>query len=558
MVRASSKEIKMTVAAFICPICQTVSLVTQPGVGLQKPTQCSGCDNRKWSDDSINPRLSTILDYQALNIQERPEELPPGQMPRSMRVELIDDIVDSARPGDRVTLTGILTLVPKYGRAGVLNNFETALKANHIQIQGRDDELVELDEEDELMIREMAEDPEVNAKLILSMAPSIWGNEDIKEAVLYLLIGGVAQHYEDVKIRGDINILLVGDPGTAKSQMLGFAKLAAPRGLLTTGRGSSAAGLTAAVVKDASTGGFTLEAGALVLADKGVCCIDEIDKMRDEDRGAIHPAMEQQIVPIAKGGIVATLNARASILAAANPLLGRYNPYKSVRENITLPVTLVTRFDMVFILKDTPDETNDDRLATHLLDMRQSGKSIAKPYDIPTLKKYITAAKQIDPIMTDETKAYLRGFYVRMRQSSVDAGAIAITARQLESLVRMAEARARSFMRGTVIIEDAEAVVLLMQTSLEQVGIDVATGAFDIDTLYTGTPASARQNLNRVLNVIRNLIKHEGGGSIREQDVRQDMFMNHSVNHEDTEKLLTLLKRDGVIYSPKPGSIVLN
>ncbi|MCK4318073.1 minichromosome maintenance protein MCM, partial [Candidatus Bathyarchaeota archaeon] len=353
IVRASSVMPLVVKATFRCSICGEMNHIEQSGQTIQKPQKCLACDNRKGFE--LVPRESVFIDSQNVTIQERPEDLPPGQLPRSIHVEIKDDLVDIARPGDRITLTGFIKLLPRYGRGGELRTFEIQVDASHTEISGREMELMEISPEDEEAILEVANDPWVFQKLMGSMAPSIYGYEHIKESILYLLFGGVLKERPDMRIRGDVNVLLVGDPGTAKSQMLNFASKAAPRGLMTTGRGSTAAGLTAAVVKEGGTGSFVLEAGALVLADKGVCCIDEIDKMRDEDRGAIHPAMEQQVVAIAKGGIVATLNARTSILAAANPSLGRYNPYQTIAQNITLPVTILSRFDLIWILKDQPD-----------------------------------------------------------------------------------------------------------------------------------------------------------------------------------------------------------
>ncbi|HHL41448.1 MAG TPA: minichromosome maintenance protein MCM, partial [Candidatus Bathyarchaeota archaeon] len=465
-----------------------------------------------------------------------------------------DDLVDVARPGDRITLTGFIRILPRYGRGGELRTFDLQIDASFCEVSGRESELLELSVEDEAEILEIAKDPFVHQKLLNSIAPSIYGNDYIKEAVLYLLLGGVGKDLEDVKIRGDINVLLVGDPGTAKSQMLNFAAKVAPRGLMTTGRGSTAAGLTAAVVKEGGTGNFVLEAGALVLADKGVCCIDEMDKMREEDRGAIHPAMEQQIVPIAKGGIVATLNSRCSILAAANPTLGRYNPYQTIAQNITLPVTLLSRFDIIFILRDTPDSTVDGEIAGHILGLHRDLTSSLGPMDIQLMRKYISYAKRIKPRLTDEVIERFQSFYVQMRNASVEGGeasAVSITARQLESLVRLAEARARAHLREEITIEDAEGVLNLMQKSLEQVGIDVTTGQIDIDILYTGKPRSLQNQLQKVLQVIGEM--ERVSGSVKETDLYEALGTDYGINRSEGARLISVLMKDGTIYMPRPG-----
>jgi len=552
IVRASSITPLVLRATFMCPVCGELNHIEQSGQTLQKPQKCLACDNRK--NFELVTRESVFIDNQLVTIQERPEDLPPGQLPRSIHVELKDDLVDVARPGDRITLTGFIKLVPRYGRGGELRTFDINIEASYCEVSGRDSELLELSPEDEAEILEIAKDPFVYQKLLNSIAPSIYGYDHIKESVLYLLLGGVEKDFEDVKIRGDINVLLVGDPGTAKSQMLGFAAKVAPRGLMTTGRGSTAAGLTAAVVKEGGTGNFVLEAGALVLADKGICCIDEIDKMREEDRGAMHPAMEQQIVPIAKGGIVATLNARCSILAAANPTLGRYNPYQTIAQNITLPVTLLSRFDIIFILRDTPDTQMDIEMAGHILRLHRDLTTTAPPLDMALMRKYISYAKRVQPRLTDPVVERFQDFYVKMRNASVEGGeasAVAITARQLESLVRMAESRARAHLRDEVTIEDAEGAINLMQKSLEQVGIDVTTGQIDIDILYSGKPRSLQNQLQKVLQVIGEM--ERVSGSVKETDLYESLNTDFGINRSEAARFLSVLMKDGTIFMPRPG-----
>ncbi|MFB0543327.1 MAG: AAA family ATPase, partial [Candidatus Bathyarchaeia archaeon] len=369
-----------------------------------------------------------------------------------------------------------------------------------------------------------------------------------------LLFGGVTKNLPDVQIRGDINVLFVGDPGTGKSQLLQYTAKTAPRGLYTTGRGSTAAGLTAAVVRETG-GGFVLEAGALVLGDKGVCCIDEIDKMREEDRNAIHPAMEQQVVPIAKGGIVATLNARTSILAAANPALGRYNPYQTIAQNINLPVTILSRFDLIFILRDEPNTESDTRMSEHILALHRGGRApVEPPLNPELLRKYISYTKQLRPVISEEAMGRIKDFYLKMRSASREGGegsAISITPRQLESLVRMAEARARVHLRGEVTAEDAEAVIALMRRSLEQVGIDTTTGEIDIDLIMTGKPKSLQNQLQRILSVLVEM--ERATGLVRDEDLYQRLEEDYNIGRGDAARLIRILLRDGTIYSPRPG-----
>jgi len=553
IVRATAVLPLLIRSAFRCTSCGETILLEQTDQFLRMPSECPSCNRRRGFE--LIPKESVFIDSQRITIQERPEELPPGQLPRQVNIELRDDIVDVARPGDRVSLTGYLGLLRRQGRGGTLRVFDFVIEANSVQVSGREMELLEITSEDEEEIVELSEDPWVHRRILQSIAPSIYGLDHIKEAIMYLLFSGVTKELPDVRIRGDINVLLVGDPGTGKSQLLQYAGRVSPRGLYTTGRGSTAAGLTAAVVREGGTGNFILEAGALVLGDKGICCIDEMDKMRDEDRVAIHPAMEQQVVSIAKGGIVATLNARTSILAAANPTLGRYNPYQTIAQNMNLPVTILSRFDLIFVLRDLPESEKDTRMAEHILRLHMSaGTPITAPIGADLLRKYISYSKRINPVITEEVVESFRDFYVKMRTASIEGGeasAISITARQLESLVRMAEARARVHLREEVTVEDAEAVIALMQRSLEQVGIDVTTGDLDIDILYTGKPRSLQVQLQKVLGVISDMERITG--VVKDDDLFEALMEDHGVGRAEAARLIGVLMRDGTIYSPRPG-----
>jgi len=374
----------------------------------------------------------------------------------------------------------------------------------------------------------------------------------VKEAIIYLLFGGVGKTLPDITIRGELNVLLIGDPGTAKSQILQYVARLAPRGLYTSGRGTTAAGLTAAVIRE-RRGGMTLEAGALVLADKGIACIDEMDKMRPEDRVAIHEAMEQHTVSIAKGGIVATLNARTAILAAANPALGRYEPHRTVAENISLPVTILSRFDLIFVLRDEPNKEADSKMSEHILELHRKGSSPVEP-PIPTdlLRKYISYAKGIKPVLTKEAIQRLKDFYMAMRSASETEGSpVAITARQLESLVRTAEARARLALRKEILAEDAEAAIAIMNRSLEEVGIDVSSSKFDIDLIMTGKPKSLRDKLQTVLSTIMEMQRETG--LVEKIALLDELETKYKIPAGEAERLLGQLLREGTVFEPREG-----
>jgi replicative DNA helicase Mcm len=369
---------------------------------------------------------------------------------------------------------------------------------------------------------------------------------------MYLLFGGVSKTLPDITVRGEMNALLIGDPGTAKSQLLQYVARIAPRGLYTSGRGTTAAGLTAAVIREKG-GSMSLEAGALVLADKGIACIDEMDKMRPEDRVAIHEAMEQHTVSVAKGGIVATLNARTAILAAANPALGRYEPHRTVAENISLPVTILSRFDLIFVLRDVPDKESDEKMLAHILEIHRRGSSpIEVQIEADLMRKYVSYAKTIKPVLSNAAVKRLGDFYLAMRSASEAEGSpVAITARQLESLVRIAEARARVALRKEVSAEDAEAAVAIMKRSLEEVGIDVSSYKMDIDLIMTGKPKSVRDKLHVVLSVLIAMEKETG--IVEKAAFVSELESKHEIPRAETERMIGQLLREGTIYEPREG-----
>jgi replicative DNA helicase Mcm len=554
IVRTSQVKPTIVSAVFRCRKCLETIVQDQEGELIRGPgTHCPFC--KQSTSFELIQEKSKFKNTQEARIQERPEDLPPGQLPRYLDVRLEDDLVDSARPGDRVSVTSIVRAEKQtVGERGKLRTFNIYLDANFIDVVGKETEAVEITTEDEKQILAAAEDPWILRKLIMSLAPSIYGYEDVKEGVLYLLFGGTAKQLPDgINIRGDENVLLIGDPGTAKSQLLQYVSRIAPRGLYTSGRGTTAAGLTAAVLRE-KTGGMILEAGALVLADKGVACIDELDKMRPDDRVAIHEALEQQTVSVAKGGIVATLNARAAVLAAANPALGRYEPHRNVGENINLPVTILSRFDLIFIIKDQPEPDYDARMSEHILSLHKSKVSPeTAPFAPDFLRKYISFAKRIIPVLSQEAVSELRDFYLKMRSKGGAEAAVAITPRQLEALVRISEARARAFLRDLVTVEDAKSAIRIMTVSLSDVGVDVKTGAMDIDVIMTGKPRSLRDSFQRVIETVAEMERETG--TVEETLLVAALIDKEKMEEREARRLIGQLIKEGILYSPKPGRL---
>jgi len=556
VVRATPVRPMVMQGSFKCKRCGTITSIEQTGTFLKAPFECSDPSCRQKGPFAFVQDESTFIDSQDLRLQERPEDLPPGQLPRTLNVKLIGgEIVDVARPGDHVSIVGVVrAFAPSRPGIGKLRTFILQLDANSIEVLGKEPETTLPSPEEEEKILELAKDPWIHRKIISSIAPSIYGYEHIKEAIMYLLFGGVSKSLPDISIRGEMNALLIGDPGTAKSQLLQYVARIAPRGLYTSGRGTTAAGLTAAVIREKG-GSMSLEAGALVLADKGICCIDEMDKMRPEDRVAIHEAMEQHTVSVAKGGIVATLNARTAILAAANPTLGRYEPHRTVAENISLPVTILSRFDLIFVLRDVPNKEADGKMSAHILEIHRRGISpVEAPIGAELMRKYVSYAKTVKPVLGNEALKRLSDFYLAMRAASETEGSpVAITARQLESLVRVAEARARVALKKEVSGEDAEAAITIMKRSLEEVGIDLSSYKVDIDLIMTGKPKSVRDKLHVILSVLMEMEKETG--MVEKAALMSEMESKHKIPRSETDRMIGQLLREGTIYEPREGCL---
>jgi len=533
------------------------------GMSLDKAVKCQS-PKCPYTNLAIVAEESRFIDFQIVRLQELPEDLPPGQLPHYVNVSMKQDLVDYARPGDRIILTGIVRIEQE--RVFGVKQSESALyrlrmDGNNIEFIGgrgikgtRRTEREEISPDEQKIIRTLSKNPDIYDRLIASFAPHIRGHELFKEAILLLIVGSTQRALSDgSKVRGDINVFLVGDPGTAKSEMLKFCARIAPRGLYTSGRGSTAAGLTAAVVRDAS-GIFMLEAGAVVLGDQGLVCIDEFDKMRPEDRSALHEVMEQQSASIAKGGIVATLNARTSILAAANPMFGKYDPFKNLTENVNLPIPLLTRFDLVFVVRDIPSQEKDREIAQHILSQHgTSGTDTTSLIDVDILTKYLAYAKQNDPVLTKQAENKIMEFYLKMRsvEGEDKEKMITITPRQLEGLIRLSTARARILLKNQVEEDDADRAIYLFNEMLKNAGIDVNTGKIDIGVLQ-GRPRSEVSKLATFMEILKSL-EGEPQSPVLEQTFVDELVKSEKFNEEEARNYIRRMVRDATIYESKPG-----
>ncbi|XP_055541347.1 DNA replication licensing factor Mcm2 [Wyeomyia smithii] len=444
-----------------------------------KPGSCPECQSA--GPFSINMEQTLYRNYQKITLQESPGRIPAGRIPRSKDCILLSDLCDQCKPGDEIEVTGIYT----NNYDGSLNTeqgfpvFATVLIANHLVVKDSKQVVASLTDENITMIQKLSKDPRISERIVQSMAPSIYGHEYIKRSLALSLFGGEAKnHGEKHKLRGDINILLCGDPGTAKSQFLKYTEKIAPRAVFTTGQGASAVGLTAYVRRNPTTREWTLEAGALVLADQGICLIDEFDKMNDQDRTSIHEAMEQQSISISKAGIVTSLQARCAVIAAANPIGGRYDPSMTFSENVNLSEPILSRFDILCVVKDEFDPMQDQLLARFVVGSHiknhptmedvvpesQPIDSMQIPQDM--LKMYIVYAKEnVHPKLTNMDQDKIAKMYSQLRQESLSTGSLPITVRHIESVIRMSEAHARMHLRDTVQDADVNMAIRMMLES---------------------------------------------------------------------------------------------
>lgn len=564
----------MKVAFFKCNACDhTIAVEIDRGV-ISEPTKCPREVCGQTNSMMIIHNRSSFADKQVIKLQETPDLVPDGQTPHSINLCVYDELVDSCRAGDRIEVCGIFRSLPVRANArqrGLKSLYKTYLDVVHIkkidkkrlapdtttlqlEVTDREQEVEQvrkLSEKDIAKIKDISQRDDLYELLARSLAPSIYEMDDVKKGILLQLFGGTNKTFKKGgRYRGDVNVLLCGDPSTSKSQLLQYVHKIAPRGVYTSGKGSSAVGLTAYITRDIDTKQLVLESGALVLSDGGVCCIDEFDKMSDATRSVLHEVMEQQTISIAKAGIITTLNARTSVLASANPINSRYDPNLPVTSNIDLPPPLLSRFDLVYLILDKVDEKIDRQLARHLTDMylEDAPETVNTSYVLPVdfLTSYIQYAKEnYEPVLTETAKQELVKSYVEMRKLGDDSRAserrVTATTRQLESMIRLSEAHAKMRLSETVDLIDVKEAVRLIKSAIKDYATDPITGRIDMDMVQTGTTAAQRRMQDDLAAQVMNIVEAHNN-SIRFNDLIHSVNELSSIRVENSD-LIEAIKR---------------
>ncbi|MBI5051587.1 minichromosome maintenance protein MCM [Candidatus Micrarchaeota archaeon] len=551
---------RVKIAYYKCEVCDSEMKVPVTKNFIQ-PKRCDSC--KKLALVHMEEQ-SKYVDVQRGEVQELLERVRGGSPTAKIELLLEDDLVNLVVPGENIELIGIMRLRPPLK----IRNKNDLVYTRYIEVNSvvslkRDFEEIEISKEDEKRILELSKNPNVEKLIVDSIVPGVYGHEEVKRALMLQLFGGTKGKTMQggATIREDIHLLLIGDPGLAKSRFLQGVTSLAPKSIYVSGKTTTGVGLTISAEKDElGDGGWTLKAGALVLASGGLTAIDEFDKIDEEDRAALHEVMESGSVSVAKAGIVAKFKAKSAIVAAANPKYGRFDQNKNLAEQFDIPPTLLSRFDLIFPIVDVLDPEKDAKLAQHILDSHM-GKQIIKDEELvdrELLRKYVAYARRtIYPKLTNQAIQKIKEFYVDLRRMGKDVGSVTITPRYLEGLVRLAEASAKVRLNQIVEDKDAEAAVALLEYVMKKVMTDKVTGMLDIDTVATGKPKSEREKLQKadvIIEIIKEHLKKEDSAEIAK--VIADAA-SYDIDEATAVKIIQELLKKGEIYEKEHGHIRL-
>ncbi len=567
VVKRSEINPKAKIDVYKCAYCGTVYRF-RSGKD-EAPEVCQECKRKALRQ---SPEDSVFINLQKIAVQDPLEKLRGNTPTWQLEVWLEDDLVNTVIPGDIIELTGILRIRPRRNNKGKVEKSLYTMFLDTVSVIPKQKDFAELSisEDEERQIRELAKDPKIFEKISKSIAASIYGFSEIKQAVTLQLFGGTPGKtlVDGGPIRSDMHILLIGDPGSAKTRILQSVSRLVPKGIYVSGKSVTGGGMTAVAERDEfSEGGWTLKAGALVLGSGGTVSIDEFDKIGDEDRASLHEALESQTISVAKAGIIATFNAKTAVLAAANPKFGRFDPNNYPVAQFDIPSTLLSRFDLIFPIKDVMDEEQDKRIAKHiLLQHEAAGAAIAdilnhEQVEKPViahelLRKYIAYAKNnIRPRLSDAASAKIEEFYVTLRKMGQQSGATPITPRQIEGLVRMAEASAKARLSDVVSIEDAELAIKLMEFMLRTLAIDT-TKRIDIDTIMTGQPREKVNRINQLLDIVKKLDEQNSGGGAK-WNLLEEEAAKIGIDAGMVKNYVNELQNQGDLWTPRPGLVKL-
>jgi replicative DNA helicase Mcm len=565
VVKRSEINPKAKIDAYKCTYCGAVyRFRSGKDEVLEICAQCKRKPLRQMPEDS------TFINLQKIAVQDPLEKLRGSTPTWQLEVWMEDDLVNSVIPGDIIELTGILRIRPRRNTRGKIEKSIYTMFLDTVSITQKQKEFAELliTEEEERQIMVLSKDPKIYERISKSIAPSIYGHEEIKQAAALQLFGGTPgkRLVDGGQIRADMHILLIGDPGSAKTRILQAVASLVPKGIYVSGKSVTGGGMTAVAERDEfSEGGWTLKAGALVLGSGGTVAIDEFDKISDDDRASLHEALESQTVSVAKAGIIATFITKTAVLAAANPKYGRFDPHQYPAQQFDIPPTLLSRFDLIFPIRDELDEEMDKNIARHiLLQHEAAGAQIADikdyeqverpPIEGELLRKYVAYSKRhVMPRLSDVASAKIQEYYVNLRKSGMKEGAVPITPRQIEGLVRMAEASAKTRLSDTVEVIDAERAIALTEFMLKTLAVDTG-GRRDVDVLMTGMPREKVDKINNMLGIIKKLEEESGGNGAKYASVMEEAA-KIGMDEATARKYLEELERSGDVFSPKNGII---